>query len=169
MDIKPIKTEQDYERTLERIDEIMDATYGSAEGDELDVLVTLVEAYETDKYDIPDASPVEAIKFVMDQRGLQPKDLIPIFGTSGRVSEVLNHRRSLSIQMIRRLHSVYDIPAEVLIKQDSLEAQGTSMQRTRRGSSTGEVITAAKRKAAKNKKTTTKKKSVGKRKSAQRD
>lgn len=86
-----------------------------------------------------------------------------------KVSEVLNHRRPLSIQMIRRLHSVYDIPAEALIKQDSLEEQGTSMRRTCRVSSTGGVGTAAKRKAAKNKKTITKKTSVGKRKSAQRD
>ena len=121
MDVRPIKTERDYEMALERIDELMDATYGSDEGDELDVLVTLVEAYETDKYEIPDADPVEAIKFVMDQRGLKAKDLVPIFGTSGRASEVLNYQRSLSIQMIRRIRSSYDIPAEVLIKDYRLK------------------------------------------------
>jgi HTH-type transcriptional regulator/antitoxin HigA len=129
MDVKPIKSEKDYEATLERIDALMDATIGTEEGDELDVLATLVEAYERDKYEIPEADPIEAIKFVMEQRGLKAKDLVSVFGSSGRVSEVLNYQRALSIGMIRNLHSNFSIPATVLIKSYDLSLSQDSSKK----------------------------------------
>lgn len=117
MDIKPIRTEADYRATLREIETLMAATAGSPEGDRLDVLVTLVEAYERTHFpmDLPD--PIEAIKFVMDQRGLSPKDLEPAIGRLNRVYEVLNRTRPLTLAMIRNLHASFGIPAESLIKQ----------------------------------------------------
>ena len=117
MDIKPIHTEADYRATLREIESLMTATAGSSEGDRLDVLVTLVEVYERTRFpmDLPD--PIEAIKFVMDQRGLSPKDLEPAIGRLNRVYEVLNRTRPLSLSMIRKLHDRFGIPAESLIKQ----------------------------------------------------
>ncbi len=117
MNIKPIHTEADYRATLSEIETLMTATAGSPEGDRLDVLVTLVEAYERAHFpmDLPD--PIEAIKFVMDQRGLSAKDLEPAIGRLNRVYEVLNRRRPLTLAMIRRLHTSLGIPAESLIKQ----------------------------------------------------
>ena len=117
MNIKPIHTEADYLATLRENETLMSATAGSPEGDRLDVLVTLVEAYERAHFpmDLPD--PIEAIKFVMDQRGLSPKDLEPAIGRLNRVYEVLNRTRPLSLTMIRKLHAMFGIPAESLIKQ----------------------------------------------------
>lgn len=117
MDIKPIKTEEDYRATLSEIESLMRAASGSPEGERLDVLVTLVEAYERQHFplDLPD--PVEAIKFVMDQRGLTVKDLEPMIGRSNRVYEVLSHKRPLTLKMIWKLHQALGIPAESLIKQ----------------------------------------------------
>jgi HTH-type transcriptional regulator/antitoxin HigA len=117
MDIKPIKTENDYRATLGEIESLMGAMPGSPEGERLDVLVTLVAAYEQQHFplDLPD--PVEAIKFVMDQRGLTVKDLEPMIGRSNRVYEVLSHKRSLTLKMIWKLHKGLGIPAECLIKQ----------------------------------------------------
>jgi HTH-type transcriptional regulator/antitoxin HigA len=117
MDIKPIKTEDDYRATLDEVETLMGAVLGSPEGERLDVLVTLVEAYERQHFplDLPD--PVEAIKFVMDQRGLTVKDLEPIIGRSNRVYEILSHKRPLTLKMIRSLHQKLGIPAECLIKQ----------------------------------------------------
>lgn len=123
MDIKPIKTEEDYRETLHEIESLMKAEPGAPEGERLDVLVTLVEAYERRHFplDLPD--PVEAIKFVMDQRGLTPKDLEPMIGRSNRVYEVLSHKRPLTLRMIWNLHRGLGIPAECLIKQpDESEA-----------------------------------------------
>ena len=116
MEIKPIKTDADYRAVLEEVESLMAAAAGSPEGERLDVLVTLIEAYEKTHYpmDLPD--PVEAIKFRMQQMGLYPKDLTPIFGRLNRVYEVLNGKRSLTLQMIRRLNVELDIPAESLIK-----------------------------------------------------
>ena len=104
MDIAPIKTQRDYRRALKRIENLMTAKRGTPEGDCLDVLVTLVEAWERQHYplDLPD--PVEAIKYHMDQNGLKPRDLIPFIGSRNRVHEVLNRRRSLTLKMIWRLH-----------------------------------------------------------------
>ena len=118
MDIAPIKTRQDHLRALKEIENLMTASRNSPEGDRLDVLVTLVEAWETKHYplDLPD--PVAAIRYHMEQNGLAPKDLVPYIGGRGRVSEVLNRKRRLSLKMIWRLHRGLGIPAESLIKVD---------------------------------------------------
>src|SRR3984893_10868180 len=115
-DILPIKSQRDYRRALKEIDGLMDARRNSPKGDRLDVLVTLVEAWERKHYplDLPD--PVEAIRYHMEQSGLQPRDLIPFIGSRNRVHEVLNRRRDLTLGMIRRLHEGLGIPAESLIK-----------------------------------------------------
>jgi HTH-type transcriptional regulator/antitoxin HigA len=117
MEIRPIKTKADYRAVLKEIETLMAARAGTPEGERLDVLVTLVEAYEKKHYrfDLPD--PVEAIKFRMEQSGLAPKDLVPMIGQINRVYEVLNRKRPLTLQMIRRLHRDLGIPAESLIKE----------------------------------------------------
>jgi len=119
VDIKPIKTDADYRAVLTEIEMLMTAELDTPEGEKLDVLVTLVEAYEKKHYplDLPD--PVEAIKFEMEQKGLTVKDLEPMIGKSNRVYEILNHKRSLTLKMIWRLHEQLGIPAESLIKQPS--------------------------------------------------
>ena len=119
MDIKPIKTDADYRAALKEIETLMMAEPDTPEGEKLDVLVTLVEAYEQKHYplDLPD--PVEAIKFEMEQKGLTVKDLEPMIGKSNRVYEVLTYKRSLTLKMIWRLHEQLGIPAESLIKQSS--------------------------------------------------
>ena len=116
MDITPIKTKRDYRRALKEIAGLMDAKHGTPEGDRLDVLVTLVEAWEAKHYplDLPD--PVAAIKYHMDQSGLLPRDLIPFIGSRTRVYEILNRKRPLTLKMIWRLHKGLGIPAESLIK-----------------------------------------------------
>lgn len=117
MEINPIKTEADYQAALNEIETLMMAEPDSPEGEKLDVLVTLIEAYEGKHYllDLPD--PVEAIKFEMERKGLSVKDLEPMIGKSNRVYEILNHKRSLTLKMIRKLHEGLGIPAESLIKQ----------------------------------------------------
>ena len=117
MEIKPIKTRADYKAALKEIESLMMAKAKTPEGERLDVLVTLVEAYERKYFplDLPD--PVAAIKFQMDQKGLKPKDLEPMIGKLNRVYEVLNHKRPLTLKMIWRLHKQLGIPAESLIKQ----------------------------------------------------
>lgn len=123
MEIKPIRTKADYRSALKEIESFMTARAGSREGERLDVLVTLVEAYEAKHYrmDLPD--PVEAIKFRMEQSGLAARDLVPMIGQLNRVYEVLNRKRPLTLKMIWRLHRGLGIPAESLIKQaDELEA-----------------------------------------------
>ena len=115
MDIKPIKTKADYRAVLKEIDTLMTAKLHTPEGERLDVLVTLVEAYEAKHYPIDLPDPVEAIKFAMEQRGLMVKDLVPMIGGTNRVYEVLNHTRPLTLQMIRRLHKGLGISAECLI------------------------------------------------------
>lgn len=115
MNIHPVKTEKDYRKTLRRIDGLMDAIPNTEAGDELDVLVTLVEAYERDHFTINTPDPVEAILFRMEQMGLNRKALEPFLGGRSRVSEVLNRKRSLSMSQIRKLHDGLDIPLENLI------------------------------------------------------
>ncbi len=115
MDIRPIKSTQDYERALARVDELMDAEPDTPEGDELDVLVTLVEFYEDKHFPIESPDPVEAILFRMEEMDLMRKDLEPYIGSRHRVSEVLNRKRELSLNMIRRLHEGLGIPLENLI------------------------------------------------------
>ena len=116
MDISPIKTQRDHRRALKEIEGLMTARRGTPQGDRLDVLVTLVEAWEAKHYplDLPD--PVAAIKYHMDQGGLRPRDLIPFIGSRNRVYEVLNRKRPLTLAMIWRLHKGLGIPAESLIK-----------------------------------------------------
>ena len=116
MEVKPIKTDADYRTSLKEIESLMAARPDSPEGEKLDVLATLVEAYERKHYplDLPD--PVAAIRFEMEQKGLTAKDLEPMIGRRNRVYEVLNRKRSLTLRMIWRLHEQLGIPAESLIK-----------------------------------------------------
>ncbi|MFM7531183.1 MAG: type II toxin-antitoxin system HigA family antitoxin [Rubrivivax sp.] len=115
MSIRPIRSEDDLQRAFERLERIFQAEEGSAQADERDVLVTLIEAYEAKHVDFGPADPVEAIKFRMEQEGLTPSDLEPYIGQSGRVSEVLNRKRPLSLRMVKRLHDGLRIPYESLL------------------------------------------------------
>ncbi|MBF0131339.1 MAG: transcriptional regulator [Magnetococcales bacterium] len=115
MDIKPIKTEQDYELTLKRVSYLMDAESDTSDGDLLDVLVTLVESYENKHFPIDNPTSIEAIKFRMDQMGLTRKDLEPMLGPKSKVSEILSGNRPLSKKMMINLHKELHIPAEVLL------------------------------------------------------
>ena len=117
MDIKPIRTKKDYEAALKEIERLMRAKRNSPEGDRLDVLVTLVEAYEARHFPLALPDPVEAIKLVMEQRNLSVKDLVPYIGQPNRVYEVLNRKRPLTMAMAWKLHKGLGIPAESLIKQ----------------------------------------------------
>ena len=118
MDITPIKTGSDYRRALKEIESLMDARESTPEGDRLDVLVTLVEAWEARRYPMGLPDPVEAIKYHMEQNALAPRDLVPFIGNRNRVYEVLNRKRPLTLKMIWRLHKGLGIPAESLIKQE---------------------------------------------------
>jgi HTH-type transcriptional regulator / antitoxin HigA len=118
MDIAPIKSQRDYRRTLKEIEGLMAARRNTPEGDRLDVLVTLVEAWERKHYPLNLPDPVEAIRYHMDQNGMSPRDLIPFIGSRNRVHEVLNRKRPLTLKMIWRLHQGLGIPAESLIRQD---------------------------------------------------
>jgi HTH-type transcriptional regulator / antitoxin HigA len=115
--VKPIRTERDYEAALKEVERLWGAKSGTPEGDRLDVLATLIEAHEDRYYPMDPPDPIEAIKFRMEQQGLTRKDLGPLIGTRTRVAEVLNRRRGLSIEMIRRLHKTLGISAEVLIRR----------------------------------------------------
>ena len=115
MDIRPIRTKRDYQRTLRRIETLMDAKSGTEEGDELEVLATLADVYEEKQFPVDAADPVEAILFRMEQQGLERKDLEAFIGSRHRVSEILNRKRGLSLQMIRKLHAGLGIPLEVLV------------------------------------------------------
>lgn len=115
MTIRPIRNRSDYESALKRIQALMSAKPGTEQGDELDVLTTLVDAYEARQFPIDAPDPIEAIKFRMEQMGLERKDLEPFIGSRARVSEVLNKRRGLSLKMIKALHEELDIPLEALI------------------------------------------------------
>ena len=116
MDIKPIRDEADYERALRRVEELWNPREGSAEADELDVLTTLIEAYEHVHYPLDLPSPIEAIKFRLEQQGKDSKSLIGVIGQRTRVYEVMQGKRPLSLNMIRNLHEQLGIPAEVLIQ-----------------------------------------------------
>lgn len=119
MDIQPIHTTKDYKAALREISRLMadDPVSGTAEGDRLDILATLVQAYEARHFPIDAPDPVEAIRFRMEQSGLSVKDLEPLIGKSNRVYEVLNRKRPLTLAMIRRLHQSLGIPADVLIAE----------------------------------------------------
>ncbi|AWK04116.1 DNA-binding protein [Flavobacterium crocinum] len=117
MNIKPIKTEQDYNLALERANSLFDAKPDTPEGDELDILVTLIEKYEEIHYPIPEPDPIEAIKFMMEQNGLTDADLGVILNSRSRVSELFNRKRALTIKQIRVLNEKLHIPASTLIKE----------------------------------------------------
>jgi len=116
MDIRPIKTEADYQAALAEIERLFGAAPNTPEGDCLEVLTTLVQAYEEQHYYIPAPDPVEAIKYYMESRGLSRSDLEPYIGSRTRVADVLNRKRSLTLDMIRRLNTGLGIPADVLIQ-----------------------------------------------------
>jgi HTH-type transcriptional regulator/antitoxin HigA len=116
MEIRPIRTEEDYEAVLAEIESLWGASYGSPEGDRFDVLVTLVEAYEQKHYPIEPPDPIEAILHQMESQGLNRRDLEPLLGSRGRVSEILSRKRPLSIEMIRNLQKGLGISADVLIQ-----------------------------------------------------
>ena len=119
MNIKPIKTKADYRAALKEIEGLMTSRANTPEGERLDVLATLVEAYERKHYPMELPDPIEAIKLRMEGLGLKPKDLQPMIGGLNRVYEVLNHTRPLTLAMIRRLHEGLGIPAECLIKSSA--------------------------------------------------
>ena len=116
MEIKPIRNEADYQAALIEIEKLMESQPGTTEGDRMDVLVTLVEAYEANHFPIPEPDdPVEVLKYYMESRGLSRADLMEYLGSKERVSEVLNRKRGLSMGMIRKLHLGLGIPADLLL------------------------------------------------------
>ena len=114
--LKPVRTEADYEAALVEIERLWGARAGTPKGDRLDILATLVDAYENEHYPMDPPDPIEAIKFRMEQQGLTRNDLAAILGSRTRVTEVLTRRRGLSMNMIRRLHEKLGISVEVLIR-----------------------------------------------------
>jgi HTH-type transcriptional regulator / antitoxin HigA len=114
--VRPIRTKRDHEAALKEIERLWGAKTGTPDGDRLDVLATLVDAYEAEHYPMDPPDPIEAIKFRMEQQGLTRRDLEEIIGTRTRIAEVLNRKRGLSIAMIRRLHERLGISADVLIR-----------------------------------------------------
>ena len=121
MELKPIKTEADYEDALAKIDQLWEAEAGSPDGDLLDVLTTLVEAYEEKHHPILPPDPVEAILHLMESQGLERRDLEPYLGSRARVSEVINRKRPLSLNMIRKLQAGLGISAEILVRPYELQ------------------------------------------------
>jgi HTH-type transcriptional regulator/antitoxin HigA len=116
MEIKPIKNEADYQAVLVEIERLFGAIPDTPEGDRLEVLVTLVEAYENKHFSIPAPDPIEAILYHLESRALSRRDLEPCIGSRARVSEVLNRKRHLTMEMVRKLHSMLGIPSDVLIQ-----------------------------------------------------
>ena len=117
MNIKPIRTEKNYEKALARVEELWGVDENTSEGEEFEVLFTLVEAYEQKHYPIPPPHPIEAIKFRLDQMGIKKSELKNYLGSRSRVSDILNGKRKLSINMIRKLNKKLNIPAETLIAE----------------------------------------------------
>ena len=117
MEIKVIKTEEQYEATLNRVEEIFDSTKTSETADELELLTVLIEKYENEYHPISLPDPIEAIKFRMEKMGYQQKDLAKVIGLKSRTSEILNRKRKLTIDVIRKLHDRLGIPTDVLIKE----------------------------------------------------
>lgn len=122
MEIRPLKTEADYEAAMTEIERLFDAAPNTPEGDRLDVLTTLVGVYEERNYPIPEPDPIEAIKYYMESRGLSQRDVAPYFGDTQRATEVLKRNRKLSISMIRRLNKGLGISADILIQPYKLGA-----------------------------------------------
>ena len=117
MEIKPIRTDKDYQKALKRLDAIFDSKQGSKDGDELEILGILIDQYENERFPIDLPDPIEAIKFRMEQLGYNQSDLAEIIGLKSRASEILNRKRKLSLDMIRQLHDRLHIPTDVLIRE----------------------------------------------------
>ena len=117
MKINPIKNQNDYEQALERLETIFDSQPGTIEGDELEILSILIDKYEKESFPIDLPDPIEAIKFRMEQLGIKQKDLAVTLGFKSRVSEIMNKRRKLTLEMIRKLHQNLNIPTSILIKE----------------------------------------------------
>jgi len=115
MEIKPVKTEQDYNMSIKRIEELWGAKIDTPEGDELDLLCTLVESYEMKHYPIAPPDPIDAIKFRMEQMGMTKADMVKYLGSQSRVSEILNGKRRLTLRMVKSLYKGLKIPAEILL------------------------------------------------------
>lgn len=125
MDVRPIKTEADYAAAMKEIESIFDAAPGTTKGDRLEILATLVEAYEKQRFGDRLPDPIEAIKYHMERLGLSRRDLEPFIGSSARVSEILNRKRPLTLRMIRRLETGLGLPAAVLVQEYALAADKT--------------------------------------------
>lgn len=117
MEIKPIRNEEDYQEAIEKLELVFEAKKGTPEGDELEVLSILIDQYENKYFPIGLPDPIEAIKFRMEQMGMKPKDLAEVLGFKSRVSEILNRKRKLSLEMIRKLNASLHIPTEVLVQE----------------------------------------------------
>ena len=138
--IKPIRNDADYELALQEIDRYLDAASGSPERDRLEVLTILVDDYEAKHHPISPPEPIAAIEFVLEQRGLSRKDLEGVIGSSGRISEVMNNQRSLTLAMIRKLVETFDLPADVLIRRTPrVQARGRSFAVSRAKPEKGRV------------------------------
>jgi len=116
MNIRPIRTKADYRAALKEVEHLWEADPGTPDGDRMDVLVTLIEAYEAKHFPIPAPDPIAAIEFMMEQKGLTRRDLEPAIGSRGRVSEVLTRKRPLTLPMVRELSALLQIPAAVLVQ-----------------------------------------------------
>jgi HTH-type transcriptional regulator/antitoxin HigA len=116
MKIAPIRNNKDYEKALKRLEQIFNAKKGTEKGDELEILSILIDKYENEQFPIDLPDPIEAIKFRMEQMGMKPKDLAKVIGYKSRVSEILNRKRKLSLNMIRKLNKTLLIPTEVLVQ-----------------------------------------------------
>ena len=116
MKIKPIRNKSDYKKALQRLEVIFDAKRGTDEGDELEILSILIDNYESENFPIAMPDPISAIEFRMEQMGLKQKDLVEMIGFKSRVSEIMNKKRKLTLEMIRKLNTNLKIPTEVLIQ-----------------------------------------------------
>lgn len=116
MDIQPIRSEADYRNALSRLEQIFDAKRGTTEGDELEILSILIDHYENENFQVELPDPIAAINFRMEQMGLKQKDLVEMIGFKSRVSEIMNRKRKLTLEMIRKLNATLNIPTEVLIQ-----------------------------------------------------
>lgn len=114
---KLIKTDEEYSKTMERIEELMDAKQSTPEGDELELLSVLIEKYEAENYPLPEPTPIDVIQFYIEQRGLKAKDLVGIIGDKTTVSKILNKERKLNLGMVRRLHQKANIPYDLLMQE----------------------------------------------------
>lgn len=117
MNLRPIRNEKDYEKALVRLEEIFDAKKGTKQGDELEILSILIDRYENSNFPIGMPDPIEAIKFRMEQLGIKQRELAEILGYKSRVSEILNKKRKLNLNMIRKLNTILHIPTEVLVQE----------------------------------------------------